>query len=110
MNKYGISHFHIELLEETDNPEEREIYWIEEKQSFKYGYNATMGGDGRKYLDYDLIIATYKEVQNVYEVARILNCNSESVYKILKSHNCSIASTKEVNQKKSGVMISQFDL
>ena len=24
MNKYGIEHFHIEQIEETDNPEERE--------------------------------------------------------------------------------------
>ena len=53
MNKYGIEHFHISLLEETDNPEERECYWIEKLGSFKYGYNATIGGDGRKYLDYD---------------------------------------------------------
>ena len=59
MRKYGIEHFHIELIEETDNPEEREIYWIEKKQSFKNGYNATIGGDGRKYIDYDLVIATY---------------------------------------------------
>ena len=47
MRKYGIEHFHIELLEETDNPEERETFWIEEKQSFKFGYNATLGGDGK---------------------------------------------------------------
>ena len=59
MRKYGIEHFHIELIEETDNPEEREVYWIEQKQSFKYGYNATMGGDGQKYIDYDLVVATY---------------------------------------------------
>ena len=51
MRKYGIEHFHIELLEETDNPEEREIYWIEKMRSFKYGYNATYGGDGKKYID-----------------------------------------------------------
>lgn len=47
MRKYGIEHFHIELIEETDNPEEREKYWIEQKQSFKNGYNATLGGDGK---------------------------------------------------------------
>ena len=31
MRKYGIEHFHIELIEETQEPEEREIYWIEQK-------------------------------------------------------------------------------
>lgn len=110
MNKYGIKHFHIELIEETLNPEERETYWIEQKRSFKNGYNATLGGDGKHYLDYDLIIATYKEVKNVYEVARVLNCNSDSVYKVLKSHNIDIISTLEVNQQKSGIIINQYDL
>lgn len=45
MRKYGIEHFHIELIEETDDPEEREIYWIEQKRSFKNGYNAAMERD-----------------------------------------------------------------
>ena len=31
IRKYGIEHFHIELLEETEIPEEREIYWIKKK-------------------------------------------------------------------------------
>ena len=52
MRKYGIEHFHISLLEETDDPEEREKYWIEKLDSFKNGYNATTGGDGKKYIDF----------------------------------------------------------
>ena len=72
MRKYGVDHFHVETLEETDNPEEREVYWIELKRSFKNGYNATLGGDGKHYIDYDLVIATYKETQNQAEVARRL--------------------------------------
>ena len=35
MRKYGVEHFHIELIEETDNPEEREIFWIEQLRSYK---------------------------------------------------------------------------
>lgn len=56
MRKYGIENFHIELIEETTNPEEREKYWIEYLGTYKNGYNATLGGDGKHYLDYDLII------------------------------------------------------
>lgn len=85
MRKYGIEHFYIELLEETDNPEEREIYWIEEKGSFKNGYNATLGGDGRKYIDYDLVVATYKEVENCIKVSEMMDIHVDSVRKIL--HN-----------------------
>lgn len=82
MNKYGIEHFHIEELEQVEDIsqlEEREIYWIEQKRSFKYGYNATTGGDGRRYLDYDLIATTYNKTQNMAETARILGYSLKGV-------------------------------
>lgn len=110
MRKYGINNFHIELIEETNNPEEREIYWIEQKRSFKNGYNATRGGDGRKYIDYDLVVATYNQIQNIYEVARLLRHNPKTICKILKQNNCKILSNKEVNQNISGVLINQYTL
>lgn len=83
MRKYGIEHFHVSLLEETDNPEEREVYWIEQKRSFKNGYNATMGGDGKKYIDWDLVIATYQELQNQKETALKLGISPDTVHNIL---------------------------
>lgn len=99
MRKYGIEHFHIELIEETDNPEEREIYWIEVLRSFKNGYNATLGGDGRRYIDYDLVISTYKEVGNMKKTAKILGIDFSSVFNILHSKNIEIVSTKEILSK-----------
>jgi intein-encoded DNA endonuclease-like protein len=110
MKKYGIEHFHIELIEETDNPEEREVYWIEQKRSFKEGYNATIGGDGKKYLDYDLIISTYNEIQNIQDVAKKLNCNEKTVRDILKNNNIQILSCGESSQRKNGKIINQYDL
>ena len=57
MKKYGTEHFHVELVEETDNPEEREQYWIKYYNCYgSTGYNATMGGDSKRYIDYDEII------------------------------------------------------
>ena len=73
MRKYGIEHFHIEQIEETDNPNEREQYWIEFYGSFKYGYNATLGGDGKRYCDYDLVYVLYQEGKTIKEIAQILN-------------------------------------
>lgn len=90
MNKYGIEHFHIELIEETDGPEEREKYWIEFYGSFKYGYNATIGGDGKKFLDYDLIYNTYLNTKNVKETARLCHCSEKSVTLILKKYQVSL--------------------
>ena len=87
MRKYGIEHFHAELIEETDQPEEREIYWIEQKRSFKNGYNATLGGDGKKYIDYDLVIATYQELQSMKDTAVKLNISIDSVSNILHANS-----------------------
>ena len=51
MNKYGIENFTFTILEETENPEEREIYYIQFYDSYHFGHNETLGGDGRKYLE-----------------------------------------------------------
>ena len=110
MRKYGIEHFHIELIEETDNPEEREVFWIENKRSFKNGYNATIGGDGKKYIDYDLVISTYKEVKNAVHVAEMLGIHPDSVYNILKANNISslYSSENSPNKELQGKICGMF--
>ena len=110
MNKYGIENFDIEQVEKTDSPVEREQYWIEYYGSFKYGYNATKGGDGRSYLDYDLVISTYKELKNATETAKKLGIYEESVRNILKARNEYIYSSSEVNQMKLSHIIKQYNL
>ena len=110
IEKYGIEHFHIEQIEETNNPEEQEKYWIEYYGSFKNGYNATIGGDGRPFLDYDLVIATYKELKNETETAKKLNISTDSVHNILLARKEIIYSSQIVNQQKIGKIINQYDL
>lgn len=110
MNKYGIENFEISLLEETDNPEEREIYWIEQKRSFKNGYNATLGGDGKKYLDYDILIATYLETQSITKTAEICHCDEHHLSKILKNNDINVLTSQEVNKQLYGLCINQYDL
>ena len=85
MNKYGVENFVVETIEETDSPEEREKYWIEYFGSFKNGYNATVSGDGRPYLDYDLIYNTYIKVNSISKTAELCHCCKDSVIKILKN-------------------------
>lgn len=45
-NKYGIENFKFSIIEECTQYElnDREIYWIEQYDSFKNGYNLTSGG------------------------------------------------------------------
>ena len=65
MKKYGVQHFKPEIIEETCDLDERERFWIEVYRSFKDGYNATIGGGGRPYIDYDLVIETYKQTRSM---------------------------------------------
>ena len=110
MKKYGIEHFHIELLEETDFPEEREVFWIEQKRSYKEGYNATFGGDGKHYVDYDLVIAMYLELQNQNEVARRMGISPDTVGVVLKNNNVERLTSSESAARATGKVINQYSL
>ena len=110
MKKYGVEHFFIELVEKTNVPEEREAYWIKYYNSFEKGYNATLGGDGKKYIDYDLVIQTYKKELNAATTANILNISPDSVRKILKENNVEIISSQEISAKKNSKKVEMFDL
>lgn len=94
MRKYGIEHFHISLLEETDSPEEKEKEWIEILGTFKNGYNATKGGDGKSYVDYDLIYALYAEGKSITDIAKISNYNHSTINKALNLKGISHAERK----------------
>ena len=114
MNKYGIENFTIEEVEQCSPEEasEREKYWIEYYGSFKNGYNATSGGDGKSYLDYDLIIKTYNEIQNQTKVAELLNVDVNSIRNILRNYNIPIKSSPELAKEtfsKSIIMFSKND-
>jgi len=64
--KYGIENFEVETVEECpiDKLDEREIFWIAKYNSFKNGYNATLGGTkGCKYFWTD---NQYEEIRSMY--------------------------------------------
>lgn len=110
MRKYGIEHFSIELIEETDSPEEREIYWIEQLKSFKKGYNATQGGDGRSYIDYDKVIALYQEYKNCKIVAELMNIGSDTVATILHSRKVEILTPQEITKQRNIKIVAMFEI
>ena len=48
INKYGKENFKFEVIEECspENVNDREIFWISELNTYKDGYNMTLGGEG----------------------------------------------------------------
>lgn len=112
MKKYGIDNFKIEEIEQcsAEQSSEREKYWIEKLGSFKNGYNATLGGDGKSYIDYDLVVKTYQQLHNQTKVADILNISQDSVSIILRERGIKLLSSYEVNQKELGKMVAMLDI
>ena len=104
MRKYGVEHFSIELLEVTNEPEARESFWINEKNSYYNGYNATLGGDGKKRIDDSLVIELYSQLKVQKEVADKLNINPDTVHDILTNNNIEI-----IKPKQEGKMVYVYD-
>lgn len=85
--KYGVDNFSLSTIEECSEEivNEREIFWIEVYGSFKYGYNATLGGDGKHYCDYDLIYTLFEEGKNISEISHITHYDIETCRKALNN-------------------------
>lgn len=111
MNKYGIEHFKIEEIEQcsVENSCEREKYWIEYYSSFKYGYNATLGGDGKAYIDRELVIKTYNEIQNQTQVAKILNIDITTIRNILRDNNIPIKTSQIISKENNSKKVAMLD-
>lgn len=105
-NKYGIENFKIEELEcvNADNKlEEREIYWINELETYGHnGYNATKGGDGKILYDHNEIIELYNLGYSTTKIAKKIGCDPSTVRKVLKANG--------IRSRGSSSMIDQFDL
>lgn len=108
MRKYGIEKFHIELIEETDKAEEREIYWIEFYNGYTKGYNATKGGDGKVLYDHQKIIDRLQEYPYPLEVSKEFNCCVDLVYQIAKNNNITVKNKGNLNFLEKSKIISAY--
>ena len=113
MNKYGIEHFHIQEIEYVPlemNLEEREIYWIAQYDTYHNGYNATLGGDGRRYLDYNLIYKLWQENLSPKQISQKLNYDAGYIGIILKNiFNISSEDIKKQQILNQSMLVNQID-
>lgn len=86
MRKYGIEHFSISLIEECNDYQasERECFWIEQYDTYKHGYNATLGGDGGHTIDHNHIVEEYERLKSVNDVAAEMGINPKTVSNVLR--------------------------
>jgi hypothetical protein len=102
IKKYSIENFNFIILEEVDNEklDEREIFWISEKDSYYHGYNSTKGG--KSHVGYR-IPYSMEEIVEYYVTNPKLSCRDvgkhfgifhETVSAILKEYNIPIRNGK----------------
>lgn len=100
--KYGKENFRIEILEICDSKllNEREKHYINYYDSYRHGYNSTLGGqDGSKPFktskEIDLqIIELYNYGFSLRELGKEFNLDKTTVKGILIRHNIKIRNTR----------------
>lgn len=109
-NKHGIENFSISVIEECNLEilDEREIYWIEFYHGYSYGYNATIGGDGKLLYDYEEIYNLIKEGFTTKEITALVGCCGDIVRKVANMSNIHITATNL--WKESSISVNQYDL
>lgn len=112
INKYGIEHFKIEEIEQCNDIENREKYWIEYYDSYNNGYNATLGGDGKTLINYDLVVEKFKKGMTITEISNELHHDIGQLSKILKAKGITSEEIKEQSktQRKSLIMLDKKTL
>lgn len=75
----------------------------------KNGYNATIGGDGKQYVDYDLVVANYKKLKNQTKVAELMKISTDTVFNALKAKKERILTQQEIQVNERGYIIYQYD-
>ena len=111
IKKYGVNNFSFYLLEEgieESNLDDREIFWIAEKDSYYHGYNSTKGG--KSHIGYRIPYEV-EEIVEYYvthskmscrDVAKHFNIFHETISTILKEYNIPLRNGKNPITLKRG--------
>lgn len=113
-NKYGLDNFIFKKICDNlygNDLSNKEIELIKLYDTYKNGYNATLGGEGKlKYVICDFeLINYYKKVKNIEKTAKYFGCCREIVSMKLKELNVDIVNLGQKLPMKS-VYCKELDL
>lgn len=89
---YGACHFYIEPIAVANSPSDANILervWISRLSSFYSGYNLTMGGSGKNYIEPREVLNVWQSGMNAKEIGSVLGYSAAQVADILD--NCGIS-------------------
>lgn len=96
--KYGVENFTFQIIEncERNKLDEREIYWIEQFNSYKKGYNMTKGGQGNCHRKLNSIATLDNKEDFCKELGEYLAdiiSEYDETFEIVKSFLCPYANS-----------------
>ena len=105
MNKYGVEHFSIHLIEECadEDASAREQYWIGFYKGYTDGYNATRGGDGKAYIDVSELLRLWELGKSLSEISEIVHHDKSWISILLKEKGIKESEILERGMSKKGV-------
>lgn len=87
IRKYGESAFTLKILEQEVkdiNIDERERYWIKQYDSYKKGYNDTIGGEGQSKFDTEEMKLLWDKGLSFSNIAKIIGSSVNTISRHLK--------------------------
>ncbi|MBO5388942.1 MAG: GIY-YIG nuclease family protein [Lachnospiraceae bacterium] len=85
--KYGKNVWNWKIIEECDDNilSQREAYWISEYNSYRDGYNSTLGGDGCPRYEFDKqdIFKRYTNGESAKSIASNYGCHYHYIHEVL---------------------------
>lgn len=109
--KYGVENFSIEEIEKCSEQDasKRECYWIEQYGSFKNGYNATLGGEGKRYADYNLICSLWEDGNDIETIHKITKYDADTIRSALDDNNITSEIRKQRQYKSFSKPVAMLD-
>ena len=112
INKYGVENFTFSILEETNNPNQREQDYIIQYNSYHFGYNETIGGDGASYLqlpEEEICKYFLANSKNLKQTAIKFGYDKESIKKVLYKNNINVNNNGETTKLIVSKSVAKID-
>lgn len=116
IRKYGISHFTPITIEDNIPENElnnREIYWINFYNSYKNGYNSTVGGEGSKKYSEQEILNLWNKGYTCSDISNELGCTYMTASYTLSNLGIDTEQKKQrsakIREQKNSIPIEQYD-
>ena len=89
MNEFGVDNFYVMEIGQYEESEleRKEMEYIHYYDTYRNGYNQTLGGDGKRYIDMpdEDFVKLYRELGTVKAVANVTGHDEHWISKIIKA-------------------------